>query len=263
MFVVGIIPALLTLLIRRRLKEPERWQHLAEAGEPLKRGSLTDLFSDPRWRKNALVGLTLGCSGVIGLWAIGFFSFDLTRKVFAAQFQAEGLSPEAVKGKLVFWASITSIMLNIGGGLGVYFFSLITHSIGRRLAFAVCFLLAIAATAGTFWYLHSLSDIFWMVPLMGFAQLSLFGGYAIYFPELFPTRLRSTGTSFCYNIGRYVAGVGVLFQGVLTGVLFASFGGHDQSLPLRYAGVIMCGIFVLGLLALPFAPETKGRPLPE
>ena len=42
---------------------------------------------------------------------------------------------------------------------------------------------------------------------MGFCQLALFGGYAIYFPELFPTRLRSTGTSFCYNVGRLVAAV--------------------------------------------------------
>ena len=44
-----------------------------------------------------------------------------------------------------------------------------------------------------------------MIPIMGFCQLTLFGGYAIYFPELFPTRLRSTGTSFCYNVGRLVA----------------------------------------------------------
>ena len=47
-----------------------------------------------------------------------------------------------------------------------------------------------------------------MIPLMGFCQLALFGGYAIYFPELFPTRLRSTGTSFCYNVGRLVAAAG-------------------------------------------------------
>jgi hypothetical protein len=97
---------------------------------------------------------------------------------------------------------------------------------------------------------------------MGFWQLSLFGGFAIYFPELFPTRLRSTGTSFCYNMGRYVVAAGVLFQGVLTSWLFEN-SGADKSLSLRYAGVAMCGVFVIGLLALPFAPETKGQPLPE
>ena len=90
--------------------------------------------------------------------------------------------------------------------------------------------------------------------------MTLFGGYAIYFPELFPTRLRSTGTSFCYNVGRLVAAVGPLFLGMLTSQVYA---GHGEILARRYAGVTMCAVFVVGLLALPFAPETKGKPLPE
>jgi hypothetical protein len=60
---------------------------------------------------------------------------------------------------------------------------------------------ALLMTAFTFSELRTIRGMFWMIPLMGFAQLALFGGYAIYLPELFPTRLRSTGTSFCYNIG--------------------------------------------------------------
>jgi hypothetical protein len=97
-----------------------------------------------------------------------------------------------------------------------------------------------------------------MIPIMGFCQLSLFGGYAIYFPELFPTHLRSTGTSFCYNVGRFVAAVGPLTLGLLTSTVF-----RDAAEPMRPAGVTMCAIFVLGLLAVPFAPETRGKPLPE
>ena len=102
----------------------------------------------------------------------------------------------------------------------------------------------------------------WMVPVMGFCQLALFGGYAIYFPELFPTRLRSTGTSFCYNVGRFIAAAGPLTLGGLTKYVFneANGFGHDG---LRYAGVAMCAVFLVGLFALPFAPETKGKPLPE
>jgi predicted MFS family arabinose efflux permease len=253
MFVVGTVPALLALLIRRRLQEPERWRQLAEDGSPVKRGSLGELFSDPRWRRNALVGFVLACSGAIGLWAIGFFSFDLIDKI---------LSPTMSKGDIIYWKGVTSLVQNAGSVLGVYFFSILTFYSGRRPAFAVCFVGAILATAGTFWYLHELTDIYWMIPIMGFWQLSLFGGFAIYFPELFPTRLRSTGTSFCYNVGRYGVAVGVLFQGSLTSWL-AGFGGADAAAPLRYAGVIMCGVFVFGLLALPFAPETRGRPLPE
>ena len=101
-------------------------------------------------------------------------------------------------------------------------------------------------------------DMFWMTPLMGFCQLSIFGGYAVYFPELFPTRLRSTGTSFCYNVGRYVAAIGPSFLGLLTSRVYAH---HAE--PMRYAGVTMCAVFLIGLAALPFAPETRGQPLPE
>ena len=93
---------------------------------------------------------------------------------------------------------------------------------------------------------------------MGFCQLALFGGYAIYLPELFPTRLRSTGTSFCYNVGRFVAALGPLTLGLLTSRVYA---GYAE--PMRYAGVTMCLVFLIGLAALPFAPETKGKPLPE
>ena len=114
------------------------------------------------------------------------------------------------------------------------------------------------STAFTFWNLKDFSDIFWMIPLMGFCQLALFGGYAIYLPELFPTHLRSTGTSFCYNVGRFAAALGPLALGLLTSRVYS-----DHPEPMRYAGVTMCLVFLLGLATLPFAPETKGKPLPE
>jgi MFS family permease len=137
-------------------------------------------------------------------------------------------------------------------------FSVVTQRIGRRPTFAISFLIATISTALVFMYLQDLNDVFWMVPLMGFCQLSLFGGYAIYFPELFPTHLRSTGTSFCYNVGRFVAAIGPAILGWLASNVF-----NETSEPLRYAGLAMCSVFLLGLLVLPFAPETKGQPLPE
>src|SRR5208283_4162645 len=98
---------------------------------------------------------------------------------------------------------------NLGGFFGVHAFTYLTQYTGRKKAFAASFLAAMFMTAYTFWNLKDIVDIFWMVPLMGFTQLALFGGYAIYLPELFPTRLRSTGTSFCYNVGRFEAAAGV------------------------------------------------------
>jgi MFS family permease len=263
MFVVGALPALLAILIRARLKEPERWQHaVAEGGEAVqhKAGSLTELFGDPHWRRNALVGLALAVPGVVGLWGIGFFSFDFVRAVFRPHYAEMGLSEDAIKGKLTVLVGWVSVLQNLGGALGIYFFKTMTQKIGRRRAFALAFTMAMLSTAGTFWFLKSFNDVFWMIPLMGFCQLTLFGGYAIYFPELFPTRLRSTGTSFCYNVGRYVAALGPLTMGQLIDTVY---GHHGQIGAWRYTGVTMSLFFLVGLLALPFAPETKDKPLPE
>ena len=78
-------------------------------------------------------------------------------------------------------------MQNIGAFFGIASFTYLTHFIGRRPAFAISFVAAMLSTAAVFQYLDTFSEIFWMVPLMGFCQMALFGGYAIYFPSLFPT----------------------------------------------------------------------------
>jgi MFS family permease len=263
MFLIGLAPAFLAIPIFLRLKEPERWKAAARdeevrgPGKP-KLGSLAELFGDPRWRRNTIVGMVLAFAGVVGLWGIGFFSFDLVDIVFRKHFQDQGLSPQQIDGKLTFWKGITSLVQNAGAFFGIYAFARLTHVIGRKPSFAISFVLAAVATALTFWYLDAFWQIFVLIPIMGFCQLALFGGYAIYFPELFPTRLRSTGTSFCYNVGRLVAAAGPSVKGLLTNGVFRNF-----DVPQRYAGITMCSVFLIGLFALPFAPETKGKPLPE
>jgi MFS family permease len=256
MFVFGALPAMLALFIFRKLKEPEQWQKAKD--EKKKLGSMSELLSDPRWRRNTIIGMLLAFAGVVGLWGIGFFSFDLLSSVLDKTFRAQGLPENLIAGKKTFWVGMASLLQNAGAFLGIYAFTRITHHTGRRKAFAAAFLAAMVSTAFTFWNLRTFTDIFWMIPIMGFCQLALFGGYAIYLPELFPTRLRSTGTSFCYNVGRFVAALGPLTLGLLTSRVYA---GYAE--PMRYAGVTMCLVFLIGLAALPFAPETKGKPLPE
>ena len=118
------------------------------------------------------------------------------------------------------------------------------------------------------------SDI-WMSAVMGFCQLSLFAGFAIYLPELFPTRLRSTGTSFCYNVGRFLAATGPLTLGklqahlgakavaVLPATADAVMKADAQLSAFRNAACYLSAVFLVGLIALMFLPETKGQPLPE
>lgn len=259
MFLIGALPALLALAIRTRLKEPERWQNVSGSGIKAKQlGSYAALFGDPVWRYRAFVGLALAFAGVVGLWGIGFFSPDLLRLVFTKHFVAQGMNDAEVAKQLFRWTGIALIMQNVAGFTGICCFGLLAQRIGRRPTFAITFLGAMLTTALVFWNLRLLSQVFWMIPLMGFFQFALFGGYAVYFPELFPTNLRSTGVSFCYNVGRFIAATGPFLLGHLTSSVFA-----DKPEPMRYAGVTMCAVFLIGLIALPFAPETKGQPLPE
>ena len=90
----------------------------------------------------------------------------------------------------------------------MWIFTRFAQAAGRRPAFFFGFLTAMLVTAFVYWKMESPADAYWMMPLMGAAQLGVFAGFAIYLPELFPSRLRSTGTSFCYNLGRFAAAAG-------------------------------------------------------
>jgi MFS family permease len=98
-------------------------------------------------------------------------------------------------------------------------------------------------------YLHVLL----LLPVLGFFNNGIFSGFPIYLPELYPTRLRATGAGFCFNAGRVFASAGPFLTGWLTAAMGSV--GHAVS--------VVGLIYLVGLLVLPFAPETRGRPLPE
>lgn len=274
LFLVGIFPAILVIFIQRRLKEPESWvqaRDAAAAGTGKKLGSYGDLFGHPLTRKHAILGMLLAFVGVVGLWGIGFFAVDLQQKIFTKTYNDEadalGLTgpdrADYIDRQKIIWAGITSIAINIGAFFGMSGFSWLASRIGRKPAFAITMVAAAGSVALVFMGMETRTDIIWMNVVMGVCMLALFGGYAIYLPELFPTRLRATGTSFCYNVGRFLAASGPLMLGFLTTTVFAYAKAEGESMPFRYAGLAMCGVFIIGLAVLPFLPETKGRPLPE
>jgi predicted MFS family arabinose efflux permease len=246
LFFVGIVPSLLVVPIMFVLKEPDAWRRAkaeAEAGVVKKNiGSPLELFRSPRWRRNSIVGLMLGVSGMIGLWGIGFYSPEL---ISTALVGAPQQTIDTVRG----WGTA---LQDVGSFLGMLTFTVIASVLSRRLAFFFAFLAGLLTTAFVFHSLNTASDAYWMLPMMGFAQLALFAGYSIYFPELFPTRLRGTGVGFCYNTVRYLAAPAPILLGYLSKVL--SF---------RTAAVVMSSVYLIGMVALIWAPETKGKPLPE
>ncbi len=252
LFFIGILPSLLVVPIIFVLREPAAWKAAkakAASGPKKNVGSITELFRHPRWRHNALVGLFLGVAGMFGLWGIGFFSPEL---ISTALKGAPQNVIDTVRG-------YGTALQDLGAFLGMITFTFIAARWSRRLAFLMAFGLCLIVTAFVFYSLRSATQAYWMLPMMGFAQLAVFAGYSIYFPELFPTRLRGTGVGFCYNTVRYLAAPAPLLMGKLSTMLNAK--GVEE--PFRVAAVIMCSVFLVGMIALIWAPETKGKPLPE
>lgn len=253
-FLAGAAPVILAVPIALLLREPEAWlearRRAKESGGTGKHvGSVADLFREPRWRRNTFVGICLGLAGMAGLWGIGFFSPELISTALKGSPQT---TIDIVRG-------YGTAFQDVGAFFGMLAFTIVATRFSRRLAFFCAYVLCLITTIFVFNNLRSGSDAYWMLPLMGFAQLSVFGGYSIYFPELFPTRLRGTGVGFCYNTVRYLAAFFPLMLGQLNVVLI----GQHVNEPFRKAATILSFIFVLGIIALFWAPETKGKPLPE
>ncbi len=265
MFLVGALPAFLCVFLQMRLKEPEKWVQARAAGKVtgVKFGSYVSLFGEARWRKSALLGMILCVAGVVGLWGIGFFSPELVGDVIERALKQKGMTPDQIASAKTRWIGVNMMAYHIGAFIGMLAFTKAAQRWGRKAAFAVGFLAAFAVTIGYFQFFNSLTDI-WMSTLMGACQLGLFAGFAIYLPELFPLRLRSTGTSFCYNVGRFIAASGPFTLGHLQASLAAGATTPEAKLAaFRAAACYMSAVFLVGVAALFFLPETKGKPLPE
>jgi MFS family permease len=254
LFFLGAVPPLVCVAFQFKLKEPEKWVKARAEGKitGARFGSYASLFGEARWRKPALFGMLLCVAGVVGLWGVGFFSPELVNDIIGKSLAAQHVPAAQVPGRRMMWVGCTMIVQNFGAVLGMLAFTRLAHEYGRKKIFALSAVCAFVSTVAVFKFLTQPWQIFVFCPVMGFFQMSLFAGFAIYLPELFPLRLRSTGTSFCYNVGRFVAASGPFTLGLLQ---------HRMS--FRNACSWVSSVYLLALLALPFLPETKGQPLPE
>ena len=253
-FAIGIIPALLVVIIFFFIREPEKWRQSREEAKRLGKkespfGTMAGLFKEPVVRRNTFVGVGLASVGVIGFWGISTWSPELIRSMLAVT------DPGLTKGAIETRVSIAGMAQNLGGFFGALCFAILANRIGRRKAFVVALLACFMVIPCTFLFAKTMVAATLLCFGMGFVLLLLLGGFAVYFPELYPTRLRATGTGFCYNVARFVSAAS---PGML-GSLSAKMEPHGVQ---KAAAMLSC-IFLLGLFVLPFAPETKDKPLPE
>jgi MFS family permease len=227
-----------------------------------KLGSFADLFT-PELRKKTLLGVSLAAIGLATFWGAHIYGKDVMRRAFEESCLAE-LPPGSAKEvhddvlrdnatAIKRWEMLGMLLTTTGGGLGLLCFGPLSERLGRRGAFLAFQLGGLAAALVLFNLLHGVAVLCVALPVFGFLTLGMHAGYAVYFPELFPTRLRGTGSGFCFNAGRLLAAP-ILFLG----------GGmqKDLGLGLAASASLLSLLFLPGMVLLLFAPETRGKELP-
>lgn len=251
-FFVGALPVFLAFLIVIRLQEPDAWrrsQAVRRDGGGPRLGSYRELFwGDARWRSRALIGGAIGAVGVTGVWGVSFYSPELLRHALVE------LDPEPLARQM----TVMTICQDLGAFVGIIGFPLLSDRVGRRLAFQIACGLAFVSTVFVFGFLSTPVQIVPFGLVLGFGTLALFGGFAVYFPELFPTHLRATGIAFCYNVARYLAAPLNLLPNYLQGPLARLL----PTIPTyRTAPIALATVYLIGVAVMALAPETKGKAL--
>jgi MFS family permease len=249
-YLIGVLPALLILCVRASVAEPEAWVQAGKetnGSKEIKPGSFRELLFDKRWRSRALLGMCLAAVGLGSFWAVTVAGQGLAK----AMLVREGVSEQAAVERAKFAYGFVE---TAGGGLGLLAFGPLCVKLGRRRAFFLIQLAALCIVPITCFAPSSYRQFLFLLPIYGFLTLGMHAGFAIYFPELFPTHLRATGTGFCFNGGRLLAASMLYFSGWLKGL---------PGMDLRVAVSWLALVFVPGMIVVWFLPETKGEALPE
>jgi MFS family permease len=247
LFTIGLLPMGLVPFIRHYVSDPEQWLKTRAAGGGIRASDgdgLREIFTPPLLR-HTIAGTSLALTAIFGLWGVTNWTPTLIQTLPEIRTMTSTQATEAV--------SRAVMILNVGALAGYFSFAPLARWLGRRAAFALMCGGSLALVPVSFLPQHSYATLLVLLPVLGFFTKGIFGGFPLYLPELFATRLRATGAGFCFNAGRIIAS----FSPFLTGVLVSALGTFGR------AASVVALIYLLGLGTLPFAPETKDRPLPD
>lgn len=258
-FLLGVLPAFFVLYLRRNVKESEKWlekrdqrkdlQSLRRSGVSLSRDqsivagfTLASLFRDPQLRRTVLLCLVMSLGTMIGFWGVSTWIPAYLESVAKA-----GHLENPAR-----WGAIAGVLFTLGSIVGYLSSGFLADLIGRRGMLCVLFGGALVTTPLVFVWSHSPAVIAAAACLNGAFTLGQFAWMAIYSPELFPTAVRATSVSVVFNGARFVSILGPF----VSGFLITRLGGYSTT-----ALLFSCA-YLFAFCAVPFLPETKGKPLP-
>lgn len=233
------VPALLGVFVLLALPESPKW--LASRGaSPQNAAPLRALFQ-PQLIRFTLVGILLSAIPMAGAWSASKWMIPWADKVAGA---SNVTYKAATQG---WWA--------LGATIGSFAGAQVASWLGRRLSYALISAATVTMTVAMFQLTAPLRPGFHAIVFaQGLVATLFFGWLALYLPELFPTRVRATGSGLAYNSGRFATALGVL----AAGFLFAALGGDYPRV-----GTLCAMIYALGLVVVWWAPDTKERDLSE
>jgi MFS family permease len=247
MFLCGLAPVVVAILILRHVREPERWQRASRRPTPLAPSPLRRIFAGI-YRRRTLVNTALLSVAIIGLWAGAVYE-PTAVLLLAGKVGITG--PSATR-----LVSVSSGILALGTILGCLLIPPWAERFGRKPVLGFYFLgmgVSIALSFGWAFYLpHGLYLFIFILFFLGFCGGN-FALFSLWLPEQYGTSVRATAFAFATSFGRFI-GAGINF---LLGAMVHKLGTIGT--PVAFTSLA----FGLGLLFLPWAEETRGRVLPE
>ena len=234
-FFVGILPALLTLWIRRNVEEPAIW---LESRAARAKASLRDVFRGRFAGPTALLTL-LSLTTIFAYWGLNLWV-------------PAYLSLPATRGGLGFSTSLTTMVvvaMQAGTFFGYVSFGYVSDAFGRRKSF-VTYLLVAAALILVYGSTRTLAWLLVIGPLTTFFGTGFFSGFGAVTAEIYPTAIRATAQGFTFNMGRLGSAVAPFMVGSLA-----------QTHGFGVAFAMLAGALVLGATTWIWLPETRGRSL--
>jgi MFS family permease len=259
MYLIGVLPALLVFWIRRNIPESPRWeeshrrrraaydlrrQGAALEGEnaALVRFTLVDMFAEPAVRMRLFLTFVMSLSVTIGYWGVSTFVPAYVGSVATAA----GLPAQR-------YAALVGLIQNLGALIGFASFGFLADAFGRKPTTILYYVMCLILTPVVYLWVKDIHLLLLAFAVYGFFIQGCFSWTPIWLPELFPTRMRATAAGFIFNAPRLISAIAPL----AAGTIIVGLGGYGR------AATIIGMFYILGLITVPFLPETRGKPLPE